>query len=135
MPGGSQASQSGAALESEVQAIALSLGLAVRTQVKVGRRLWGSDRRIDLVVTDHSTRRSLGIECKFQTAKGSAEEKLLAVVSDIAAWPIPGIIVFAGAGFSTNLRQFLYSTGKAVDLDDLPEWLTLFFGLSEKGPA
>ncbi len=116
--------------EAEVRAIAARLGLQVRSQVKVGRRLWGPERRIDFVLTDQSTRRSLGIECKFQQSKGTAEEKLPAVVADMGAWPIEGILVFGGPGFSTNLRQYLYSTGKAVDLADLPEWLRLYFGIT-----
>jgi len=72
---------------------------------------------------------TIGIECKFQGGGGSAEEKIPATVQDIEAWPIPGIIVFAGKGFSSNMRSFLYSTGKAVDLTDVEEWLRLFFGL------
>ena len=129
MAGKAGAVANGAMLESEVRSIAERLNLTTRRQVRVGRRLWGAERKIDLVVTDQSTRRTLGIECKYQRTKGTAEEKLPAVVADIAAWPISGIVVFAGDGFSTNLRQFLYSTGKAVDLLDLTEWLRLYFGL------
>jgi hypothetical protein len=29
------------------------------------------------------------------------------------------------------MRSYLYSTGKAVDLDDLDDWLKLFFGIPE----
>jgi hypothetical protein len=130
MPGRAGAVASGVALEAEVRAIARGLGLAVRAQVRVGRRLWGAERKIDFVVTDTATRRALGIECKYQRTRGTAEEKLPAIIADIGAWPIPGIIVFSGEGFSTNLRQFLYSTGKAVDLTDTREWLQLFFGLT-----
>ncbi len=132
MAGKAKAVASGASLESQVREIARSLGLVVRAQVRVGRRLWGAERKIDLVVTDRETRRALGIECKYQRTRGTVEEKLPAVVADIGAWPIPGIIVFAGDGFSTNLRQYLYSTGKAVDLTDLTEWLLLYFGLSKE---
>lgn len=131
MAGKGQAVANGAALEGRVKEIASTLGLTVRSQVRVGRRLWGAERRIDLVLTDQDTRRALGVECKYQRTKGTAEEKLPSVIADMAAWPISGIIVFAGPGFSMNLRQYLYSTGKAVDLDDLAEWLHLFFGLTE----
>ncbi|MPZ23125.1 MAG: hypothetical protein GEU28_06185 [Dehalococcoidia bacterium] len=111
-------------------AIAGDLGLDVRKEVKVGRRLWGAVRSIDLVVTHTESRRSLGIECKYQGGGGSAEEKIPATISDIGAWPIPGIVVFHGPGFSSNMRAFLWSTGKAVSLDDLQDWLRLYFGLS-----
>ena len=131
MPGRATAVTSGAQLEGDVRRVAEELGLAVRRQVRVARRLWGAERKIDLVLTEPSSRRSLGIECKFQRTRGTAEEKLPATIADIAAWPIPGLVVFHGEGFSGNLRQYLYSTGKAVALDELEEWLRLFFGIAE----
>ena len=129
MPGRQQANASGHSLEERVRAVAEGLGLHVRSQVRVGRRLWGRPRFIDVVVTDLRTRRVLGIECKFQAGPGTAEEKIPAVVQDITAWPIPGIVVFDGAGFSPDMRQFLFSTGKVVELVDLEDWLRLYFAL------
>jgi hypothetical protein len=85
-----------------------------------------------VVITDVATRRTLGVECKFQGGPGSAEEKVPATVNDIAAWPIPGIVVIGGGGFSPNMRQFLISTGKAVDFEDLEDWLRLYFGLPDE---
>lgn len=109
--------------------IARDLGLDVETEVYVGRRLWGARRRIDLVVTDPTLRRSLGIEVKYQRVSGSAEEKIPATIDDIAAWPIPGIVVFHGAGFSGHMRSWLQAAGKAVELEDLETWLRLYFVL------
>jgi hypothetical protein len=129
MPGRATATTSGRELVTQVQQLAHRLGLQCRTEVRVGRRLWGAVRRIDVVLTDHATRRTLGIECKFQGGAGSAEEKIPATVNDITAWPIPGIVVIGGTGFSPHMRQFLISTGKAVDLEDLEDWLSLYFGL------
>ena len=131
MPGGQDAVTSGADMERAVAALARTLGLQVRTQVRVARRLWGAERRIDLVLNHDASGRSLGIECKFQGTGGSAEEKIPATIQDIAAWPIPGIVVFEGAGFSANMRAYLHSTGKAVAYEDLSGWLALFFGLPE----
>ena len=45
------------------------------------------------------------------------------------AWPIPGIVVFSGDGFSPYMRSFLIASGRAVELPDLEAWLRLFFGL------
>lgn len=109
--------------------IVLSLGLEVERQVRVGRRIWGAERRIDLIAKDRSTRTSLGIECKFQGTPGTAEEKIPATIQDIEAWPIRGIVVFSGDGFSERLKSFLISTGKALEVDDLEIWLKLYFGL------
>jgi len=122
---------SGSSLEEFVTELGKRLGLEVRAQVRVGRRLWGSERRIDLVLTHPGSRRSLGLECKYQGVGGSAEEKIPATISDIAAWPVPGLVVFAGDGFSPNMRSYLLSTGKAVEFEDLEQWLVLFFGLQQ----
>lgn len=129
MAGKAVAVANGTALEHRVATMGAELGLRVQRQVKLGRRLWGAERRIDLVFTDPTTRRTLGVECKFQRTSGTAEEKLPAVLADMDSWPMRGLLVFAGPGFSANLKHFLYSTGKAADLADLRQWLVLYFGL------
>lgn len=105
------------------------LGLQVEMEVSVGRRIWGARRRIDVVLRHPDTRRSLGVECKFQGTKGTAEEKIAGTIEDIRAWPIRGIVVFAGDGFSENMRAYLLSTGVAVELPDAEKWFELYFGL------
>lgn len=120
---------SGAELEQACADLGRALGLEVRRQVAVGRRIWGPRRRIDLVLTDRDQRRSLGVECKFQSRRGTAEEKIAATIEDIAAWPIEGIVCFAGPGFSEHMRSFLLASGKAVELADLETWLRLYFVL------
>jgi hypothetical protein len=129
MPGRALAVQHGNQLIAAVRALGEALGLEVHEQLEVGRRLWGAKRRIDVVLIDRHTRRTLGIECKYQREKGTAEEKLPSTIQDIASWPISGIIVFAGAGFTANMEAFLISTGKAIGLADLEGWLRLYFGL------
>ncbi len=120
---------SGAELERACAQLGEELGLDVRRQLQVGRRIWGARRRIDLVLTDRERRRSLGIECKFQSRKGTAEEKIAGTIEDIAAWPIDGIVCFCGPGFSDHMRSFLLASGKAVELGDLETWLRLYFVL------
>jgi hypothetical protein len=134
MPGRATAVYSGDELVQQVRQLALSLGLQVRTQVRVARRIWGAVRRIDIVLTHQETRRTLGIECKFQGTQGTAEEKIQSTIQDIAAWPIRGLVVFAGEGFTPNMRSFLIASGKAVEFEELRDWLTLYFGLPEKIP-
>ncbi|MEO8178075.1 MAG: PD-(D/E)XK nuclease superfamily protein [Deltaproteobacteria bacterium] len=129
MPGGAAAVTSGDALCKEVAALGLRLGLLAREQFKCGRRIWGAERYIDVVLTEVSSRRRLGIECKYQGTAGSAEEKIPAIISDITAWPIPGLVVFSGLGFSENIKSFLIASGRAVELDELEPWVQLFFGL------
>ena len=129
MPGGKKATSTGVQLRRRVAKLVADLGLEAREEVRVGRRLWGSVRHIDVVATDIENRRSIGLECKYQGTPGTAEEKGPALVRDIEAWPIPGLVVFDGEGFSSNMKIYLDSTGKAVRYDDLEDWLRLFFGL------
>jgi hypothetical protein len=129
MAAGAKAVSSGDDLAKAVCQLGKKLGLEVREQFKVARRIWGAERRIDVILKDPKTSKTLGIECKFQSVGGTAEEKIPSTVQDIAAWPIDGLVVFAGEGFTTNMKSFLISTGKAVELDDLEPWLRLYFGL------
>ena len=132
MAGRAAAVSSGQGLAHQVRVVGESLGLLCRSEVKVGRRLWGAVRRIDIVLTDPTTRRTLGVECKYQASTGTAEEKIPSTIQDIGAWPIPGIVVFDGVGFSPNMRAFLFSTGKAVEFCDLEDWLRLYFGIGNE---
>jgi hypothetical protein len=129
MAGGSKAVRTGNILREEVIALATKLGLECRREVQVGRRIWGARRRIDVIVTHPKSRVTLGLECKFQQDRGTADEKIPATILDIAAWPIPGLVVFAGEGISDNIRAYLHSTGKAVAFEDLESWMRLFFGI------
>jgi hypothetical protein len=131
MAGRATAVVNGDQLVRDVLKLGEELGLDGRSQVRVGRRIWGAVRKIDVVLTQTETRRTLGIECKFQAVQGSAEEKIPSTIQDMAAWPIPGIVVFAGEGFSPNIVAFLISTGKAIEFNDLRAWLSLYFGLPE----
>jgi hypothetical protein len=129
MAGKGLAVSNGEELVRAVADLARRLGLESKQQVRVARRIWGAIRHIDVVITHPQTRKTLGIECKYQAVPGTAEEKIPSVIDDIAAWPIPGLVVFAGNGFTENMKLFLISTGKAVELEELNPWLCLFFGL------
>ncbi len=109
-----------------------SLELESAEQYLVGKRIWGTSRKIDVVLVDPKTRKSLGIECKFQKTPGTIEEKMPATIEDIKAWPMPGIVVYAGEGLTENMKSFLVSTGKALEFEELEAWLRLYFGLSLK---
>lgn len=129
MPGKGTAPRSGDELKRNVVALAQRMGLKAGTEVKAARRLWGQRRYIDVVITDEKTGKRLGVECKYQATSGTAEEKIPATIQDIAHWPIPGIVVIDGEGFSANMQGYLMSTGKVVWYGELEEWLRLYFGL------
>lgn len=129
MLGNANAVSNGDDLVKAVAKLAQDLGLEAKEQVRVARRIWGAVRKIDVVIAHSQTRKTLGIECKFQAVTGTAEEKIPSVIKDIGASPIPGIVVFARDGFTENMKMFLISTGKAVEFPELKPWLCLFFGL------
>jgi len=129
MPGKGTAPKSGNELKQKVVALAQRLGLKAEAEVRAARRLWGQRRYIDVVITDEKTGKRLGVECKYQATSGTAEEKIPATIQDIAHWPIPGIVVIDGEGFSSNMQGYLMSTGKVVWYRELEEWLRLYFGL------
>lgn len=129
MAGGAKAVTSGDELKDKVAELGKELGLETRLEFKVGRRIWGAERRIDVILKHPKSTKTLGVECKYQGVLGTAEEKIPATIQDMKAWPIDGIVVFSGDGFTENMRAFLRSTGKAVALTDLEPWLRLFFGL------
>lgn len=116
-------------LESAVAEVGRRLQLQADQQVRLGRRIWGARRLIDVVLTHPATGLRLGLECKFQKTRGTAEEKVAGTVSDIEAWPIRGLVVLHGPGFSENVRAYLLGTGKVIDFADLEAWLRFFFGL------
>jgi len=132
MAGKATAVTNGTQLKNQVKLLGEASGLIARTEVKVGRRIWGSIRNIDVVLTNPITRVTLGIECKFQGGGGSAEEKIPSTIEDIKAWPIRGIVVIGGSGFSPNMRGYLMSTGMVVDFADLEDWLKLYFGMLDE---
>lgn len=88
MAGKAGAVESGTALRNQVAELGRSLGLEASIEVEVGRRIWGAKRRIDVVLRHPETRKNLGVECKYQREKGTAEEKIAGTVEDIRAWPI-----------------------------------------------
>lgn len=129
MAGKAKAYRAGDELAKRVVGVAQNLNLQAREQFKCGRRIWGAERRIDVILTEPISKRRLGIECKAQDSKGTAEEKIVATIQDMDAWPIAGLLVFSGDGFSDKMRSFMIASGKAVDFEDLDPWLRLFFGL------
>ena len=133
MAGKNQSTLTGTEFQEQVAELAERLGLVVHKEFYLGRRLWGSRRRIDLILTEPESGQRLGIECKYQKSTGTVQEKLPATIADIESWPIDGIVAYDGPGFSANMRAYLDSTGKAIEFPDLEAWLRLYFGLELSG--
>lgn len=105
------------------------LGLDTRARVAMGRKIWGRKRTVDVVVSDPRQPLRLGIACMFQKEAGTAEERSLATLEDMEAWPIRGLLVFAGEGYSEGFTAYLRARGSAIALDELETWLRFFFDL------
>ena len=120
---------SGSELEQAVAKVGAALGLEVETQVVMGDRIWGTRRHVDVVLSKPDTERMLGIECKYQRSKGTVEEKIPLTVEDMEDWPIRGIVVQHGEGFSRDFRPFLKGRGRIVEFNRLAEWLRFYFRL------
>lgn len=116
-------------LRDQVVELGTNLGLEAQTEVTVGRRLWETRQRIDVVLRHKKTRKSFRVKCKYQRTQDTAEQKISATIEDIRAWPIRGIVIFSRDGFSQHMTAYLLSTGMAVQLADARTWLELYFGL------
>ena len=120
---------SGPDLEQAVARVGRALGLGVETQVVMGDRIWGPRRHVDVVLSKPDSERIIGIECKYQRVSGTVEEKIPLTVKDIEDWPIRGIVVIHGEGFSRDFVPFLKGRGRIVEFRRLTEWLRFYFRL------
>lgn len=112
----------------EVVGWAEAIGLTAERNINIGRTIWGANRKIDVLISEPNTGERLGVICRYQEASGTTYEKIPADADDIRAWPIRGIVVFAGPGFAGEISAFLRATGVAISLDELDVWARLFFG-------
>lgn len=112
----------------EVAETAEAMQLLAQRKVPAGKTIWGSDRTIDVVVSDLDSGERLGILCRYQGTSGTTYEKIPARIDDIRAWPIRGIVVIDGDQFPSDFRAFLRGTGLVIETDELEVWLRMFFG-------
>jgi hypothetical protein len=88
-------------------------GLSVYEEVGAGTSMIGKQRRLDLFLWDKNHNRVMGIECKYQDSSGTVDEKIPYALEDIAQLPFPGIIAYAGRGFSDGVLHLLQSSARA----------------------
>ncbi len=97
-------------------------GLEVYEEVSLGTSIIGKQRRIDLFVLGPDAQ-ALCVECKFQDSSGTADEKIPYALNDMAAQRIPGVIVYAGNGFSPGVSHLLQGSEYAAYCWPNPELL------------
>lgn len=88
-------------------------GLSVYDEVHLGTSIIGKQRRIDLFVLGPEGQ-ALCVECKYQDTSGTADEKIPYALNDMASQRIPGVIVYAGTGFSAGVLHLLQGSEYAA---------------------
>ena len=89
-------------------------GIQVYEEVGAGTTIIGKQRRLDLFVFEKSRNLAMAVECKYQDSLGTVDEKIPYALEDIAQLPLPGIITYAGRGFSDGVLHLLQSSSKAA---------------------
>ncbi len=98
-------------------------GVVVYTEVALGKTIIGKDRQIDVFVTRELDQRAIAIECKYQDAQGTVDEKIPYALLDLEALWIPGCLVYAGSGWSKGVLHTLEGSRRAAYC--LPDAATL----------
>lgn len=94
-------------------------GLVVYREVNLGKTIIGKDRQIDVFVMRPIDQKAIAIECKYQDAIGSVDEKIPYALDDLAALWVPGCLVYAGRGWSRGVLHQLEASRLAAHC--LPE--------------
>jgi hypothetical protein len=89
-------------------------GIQIYEEVHLGTSMIGKQRRIDLFVLHPASGVALAVECKFQDSPGTVDEKIPYALQDLRAMRMPGVIVYAGAGFSEGVLHLLQSAEDAA---------------------
>lgn len=119
-------------------------GLVVYVEVSLGKTVIGKDRCIDVFVVRPDDRKALAIECKYQDSPGTVDEKIPYALQDLEALWVPGVLVYAGKGWSRGVMHTLEgshlaayclpdrgSLGRNKQTRDLDHILSATFGLWE----
>ncbi len=89
-------------------------GIVVYREVNLGKTIIGKDRQIDVFVVRPSDQKALAIECKYQDALGSVDEKIPYALDDLSALWVPGCLVYAGRGWSKGVLHMLEASRLAA---------------------
>lgn len=82
-------------------------GLSVYREVSMGKTIIGKNRHIDVLVLREETATILAIECKYQDALGTVDEKIPYAIQDMQSMGVPVCLAYAGGGFSSGILHML----------------------------
>jgi hypothetical protein len=100
-----------------------SEGLVVYVEISLGKTVIGKDRCIDVFVVRPTDRKAIAIECKYQDSLGTVDEKIPYALQDLEALWVPGVLVYAGSGWSKGVLHSLEASRLACSC--LPDAATL----------
>ena len=89
-------------------------GLDIYTEVHLGKTIIGKDRKVDVFVVARDRNQALAIECKYQGAQGTTDEKIPYALQDLAAMRVASILVYAGEGWSRGILHTLEASPLAA---------------------
>ncbi|MBN2194287.1 MAG: hypothetical protein JW751_15830 [Polyangiaceae bacterium] len=89
-------------------------GTEVFEEVPIGTSIIGKQRRLDVLVLHRASGRAFAVECKYQDSSGTVDEKIPYALQDLAALAFPGVVVYAGSGFSEGVLHLLQSSERAA---------------------
>ena len=89
-------------------------GVQVYEEVQAGTSIIGKQRRLDLMVLHRPKNTAVAIECKYQESTGTVDEKIPYALDDLEALPMPGVIAYAGKGFSEGVLHLLQSSARGA---------------------
>lgn len=128
---GSRANSSGAFAEKVVGAVLKAKGWTFRSQVVVGQSIYGHALRADIVVDPRDgLPDGLVIECKWQDAYGSVDEKFPYVVENIRAntYKHPVVVIIGGGKARPGAVRWLglqqLSEARLVGVFGIEEFMT-----------
>ena len=98
-------------------------GLVVYAEIALGKTVIGKDRCIDIFVVRPDDRKAIAIECKYQDSLGTVDEKIPYALQDLDALWVPGVLVYAGKGWSKGVLHSLEASRLAAYC--LPDSTTL----------
>ncbi len=82
-------------------------GLVTYVEVALGKTVIGKDRYIDVFVIRPDDRKAIAIECKYQDSLGTVDEKIPYALQDLEALWVPGVLAYAGKGWSRGVLHTL----------------------------
>lgn len=89
-------------------------GVEVYEEVPLGTSIIGKQRRVDLLVYEARRAKPFALECKFQDSPGTVDEKIPYALQDLETMPLPGVIAYAGGGFSEGVLHLLQASERAA---------------------